>query len=297
MPTTRRGLGLAALSFAAAPARAAAHARVDCHTHSFVPGLPRAADARYAPDYDASYDRLLALAEANGIGRVVITQPSFLGHDNSYLFEALRARPDRLRGVPWIAPGTSAAQWDAMARIGVHGLRFPIFGLPTPDWADYRETFAEAKRRGWTLDLYVESRRLPEVLPAMLDSGAEVIVPHMGMFDRTLGPRHDPGFRLLLEAARTGRAYVKLSGAYRIGVEAAREAAAMVHRGLWAGPAGLGQRLAAHQHHAGPRHDLSADLGLAGGVGAGCGDAGADPGRHAGPALRLRLKRRVMLSM
>jgi predicted TIM-barrel fold metal-dependent hydrolase len=226
--TTRRSLGLATLALVATPARAAPGRRVDCHTHAFVPGLPRAADARYAPDYDASYDRLLSLAEANGIGGVVITQPSFLGHDNSYLFEALRARPDRLRGVPWIAPGTTAAQWDAMARIGVRGLRFPIFGLAMPDWADYRETFAEAKRRGWTLDLYVESRRLPEVLPAMLDSGAEVVVPHMGMFDRTLGPRRDPGFRLLLEAARTGRAYVKLSGAYRIGVAAARDAATMV---------------------------------------------------------------------
>jgi predicted TIM-barrel fold metal-dependent hydrolase len=42
----------------------------------------------------------------------------------------------------------------------------------------------------------------------MLDSGAEVIVPHRGMFDRTLGPRHDPGFRLLLEAAREAAAMV-----------------------------------------------------------------------------------------
>jgi predicted TIM-barrel fold metal-dependent hydrolase len=105
--TTRRSLGLAALSFAATPARAAPTHRVDCHTHSFVPGLPRAADARYAPDHDASYDRLLALAEANGIGRVVITQPSFLGHDNSCLFEALRARPDRLRRAPAAAGGAA----------------------------------------------------------------------------------------------------------------------------------------------------------------------------------------------
>jgi predicted TIM-barrel fold metal-dependent hydrolase len=31
----------------------------------------------YAPDYDASYDRLLAMAESNGIGRVVIVQRTF----------------------------------------------------------------------------------------------------------------------------------------------------------------------------------------------------------------------------
>ena len=225
-PLTRRGLGLGTLAASLAGPAQAALAFVDCHTHSFVPGLPRAANARYAPDYDASYDRLLALAAANGVGRVVLTQPSFLGFDNSYMFQALEARPARLRGVPWIGPRPTTAAWDRMARLGVVGLRFPIFGLPTPDWAEYREVFAEAKRRGWNLDLYVEGRRLPEVLPVLLDTGCDVIVPHLGMFDRQLGPRGDPGFGVLLAAARTGRVWVKLTGGYRIGLEGAREAAA-----------------------------------------------------------------------
>ena len=154
---------------------------IDSHTHTFVPGLPLAANARYAPDYDASFERLIGLAESHGIGRMVIVQSSFLGHDNSYLFGALRAKPEQLRGVPWIDPRTTTEQWDEMGQLGVVGLRFPIFGLPTPNWADYREAFAEAKRRGWHLHLYVESRRLPEILPIFLDSGANIVVPHMGM--------------------------------------------------------------------------------------------------------------------
>jgi predicted TIM-barrel fold metal-dependent hydrolase len=220
-------LALAASSIAGKP-QAAEPARVDCHTHVFVRGLPHAANARYVPDYDASYEELLAITEANGIGRIVIEQPSFLGFDNSYLFCALRAKPERFRGVPWIAPRTSAAEWDEIARLGVRGLRFPIFGLPTPNWADYKETFAEVKRRDWTLDLYVECRRLPEILPMLLESGAKVIVPHFGMFDPRLGPMRDPGFKVLLEAAKTGRVYVKLCGAYRVGLEGAREAAPLL---------------------------------------------------------------------
>jgi predicted TIM-barrel fold metal-dependent hydrolase len=208
--------------------QAADLAPVDCHTHVFVRGLTHAANARYVPDYDASYQELLAIAESNGVSRIVIEQPSFLGFDNSYLLGALKARPERFRGVPWIAPRTRAAQWDEMARLGVRGLRFPIFGLPTPDWADYKETFTEARRRDWLLDLYVECRRLPEILPAMLESGAKVIVPHFGMFDPRLGPRRDPGFKALLEAAKTGRVYVKLCGAYRVGLEGAREAAPLL---------------------------------------------------------------------
>ena len=191
-------------------------------------GLPLAADARYKPDYDASRERLLETAERNGIGRVVVAQPSFLGDDNGYLFRALAAQPARLRGVPWIGPRTPTAQWDEMGRLGVVGLRLPIRGLPAPDWADYRETFAEARRRGWHLHLYVESHRLPGILPVLLESGANVVVPHMGMFDPALGPGKDPGFKLLLDSAKTGRVYVMLTAPYRTSIEGARAAAPML---------------------------------------------------------------------
>ena len=89
----RRGFaaGAAALAVASA-ARATDPPWIDAHTHVFVRGLPMAIDARYRPDYDASWETLLALAEKNGVGRAVILQPSFLGFDNSYLFETLRAR-------------------------------------------------------------------------------------------------------------------------------------------------------------------------------------------------------------
>ncbi len=188
----------------ASGARAAPSAWIDAHTHVFVRGLKLAVDARYAPDYDASWQTLLALAEKNGVGCAVILQPSFLGYDNSYLFSALGAEPGRFRGVPWISPSveTGADEWEEMARIGVKGLRFPIFGLPTPQWSAYRDMLAEAIKRDWPIHLYVESRRLPEMLPMLLDGGHKVVIPHFGMFDR------------------------KLSGTYRVGLERARPAAA-----------------------------------------------------------------------
>lgn len=230
---TRRefALGVLGLGAAALPERsetAAESLQVDGHTHTFIQGLPRAADARYAPDYDASYQRLLATANRNGLGRVVIAQPSFLGHDNSYLFRALAAEPRRLRGVPWIEPRTTTAQWDEMGRIGVVGLRFPIRGLPAPDWADYREVFAEARRRNWHLHLYIESDRLPQTLPVFLDSGANVVIPHMGLFDPKLGPAKDEGFRVMVESAKTGRVYVMFTAPYRTSVEGARVAAPLL---------------------------------------------------------------------
>jgi predicted TIM-barrel fold metal-dependent hydrolase len=184
------------------------------------------------PNYDASWQTLLSLAAENNVGRVVILQPSFLGFDNSYLFEALKARPEQFRGVPWVSPSVelSAADWDEMARIGVRGLRFPIHGLPDPSWSAYTGMLAEARRRDWPIHLYVEGRRLPGLLPFLLDGGHKVVVPHFGMFDRTLGPLRDPGFELLLQKADTRQIWVVFSGAYRVGHERARAAAPLLFK-------------------------------------------------------------------
>jgi predicted TIM-barrel fold metal-dependent hydrolase len=226
----RRAFLLSSTLAAASGARAAEPAWIDAHTHVFARGLTPAANARYAPDYDASWQALLDLAAKNGVGRAVILQPSFLGFDNTYLLEALRAAPDRFRGVPWVSPSikVSADDWENLAKIGVRGLRFPIFGLPTPQWSYYGDMLGEALKRDWPIHLYVESKRLPEILPTLLDGGHKVVIPHYGMFDRTLGPARDPGFKVLLDSARSGRVWVVMCGAYRVGPERARAATPML---------------------------------------------------------------------
>ena len=225
----RRTIVAAALAGVVARPRLLAAAEpeaIDAHGHVFVKGLPMAIDGRYRPNYDASWETLLALAEKNGVGRAVLLQPSFLGFDYRYLFDALRARPGRFRGVPWLSPSTPIppAAWDEMERIGVRGLRFPIHGLPTPQWTYYRDMLAEAKRRRWPIHLTVESKRLPELLPFLLNAGHDVVVPHFGLFDRTLGPARDPGFKVLLENAPSRRLWMVMCGAYRVGPERARSA-------------------------------------------------------------------------
>jgi predicted TIM-barrel fold metal-dependent hydrolase len=224
----RRGFMAGALALGTTAASAAEPPGIDAHTHVFMRGLAPAAYARYAPDHDASWQTLLALAAKNGVGRAVILQPPFLGYDNSYLFEALRAEPDRLRGVPWVSPSIKVGpdDWEGLARIGVRGLRFPIYGLPTPAWSYYDDMLAEALKRDWPIHLHVESKRLAAILPVLLDAGHKVVIAHFGMFDRTLGPMRDPGFELLLGKASTRRLWVVLSGAYRVGPERARPAVA-----------------------------------------------------------------------
>jgi predicted TIM-barrel fold metal-dependent hydrolase len=47
----------------------------------------------------------------------------------------------------------------------------------------------------------------------------------MGMFEAKLGPESDPGFKVLVEAAKSGRAHVMLSASFRTSPEGARVAA------------------------------------------------------------------------
>ena len=110
----------------------------------------------------------------------------------------------------------------------MRGLRFPIYGLATPQWSYYADMLAEAKRRDWPIHLYVESKRLAEILPFLLEQGLKVVIPHYGMFDRTVGPARDPGFKVLLESARSRNVWVVMSGAYRVGPERARAATPML---------------------------------------------------------------------
>src|SRR6476659_1862959 len=72
---------------------------VDSHAHVFARGLKLAGARRYAPGYDASLEMYLRECDANRISHSVLVQPSFLGTDNSYLLDALRTQPDRLRGI------------------------------------------------------------------------------------------------------------------------------------------------------------------------------------------------------
>ena len=72
---------------------------VDGHAHVFLKDMPLAGTRRYAPSHDATPADYLGLLDAHRVTHGVLVQPSFLGTGNDYLLAALRAHPQRLRGV------------------------------------------------------------------------------------------------------------------------------------------------------------------------------------------------------
>lgn len=191
---------------------------VDCHAHVFTRELKLAGERRYAPDYDAAIPDYLSMLAANGMSNGVLIQPSFLGTDNGYLLQALKAAPERLRGIAVVDPTISGAELQELDRLGVVGLRLNLIGLPDPELASpiWQRHLAEVAALGWQIEIQAEARRLPKLMPPLLASGVNLVIDHFGKPDKDLGV-DDPGFRTLLSAGSTGKVWVKLSGAYRNG--------------------------------------------------------------------------------
>ncbi len=197
---------------------------VDCHAHVFDPSLALAAERRYDPRGKATLADYLAMLDASGMSHGVLVQPSFLGTDNSYMVQALRASPGRLRGVAVVDPGASDDALGSLHDAGCVGVRLNLIGRPDPDfrrpeWAGHLRRIAD---HGWQIEVHAEAARLPAILPPLLDTGAPVVVDHFGRPDPSAGV-DDPGFRFLLAQGRTERVWVKLSAAYRLGGDGRRD--------------------------------------------------------------------------
>jgi len=197
----------------------AAALQVDTHAHVFARDLPLASIRRYSPATDATVEQYLGHLDAHGLSHGVLVQPSFLGSDNAHLLTALRAHPQRLRGVAMVDVDVTPAQLQELDDAGVVGIRLNLVGgAEIPDFSSvqWRRLLTAIAQRRWLVELHREACDLSVLLPVFLDAGISLVIDHYGRPDPQLGI-DDPGFRYLLEVAATQRVWVKLSAAYRNG--------------------------------------------------------------------------------
>ena len=194
--------------------------RIDTHAHVFDRRLKLALGRRYAPDYDAPLDAYLRQLDENGLTHGVLVQPSFLGTDNSYLLDCLKAASGRLRGIAVIDPDTPLEQLVAYDKAGVVGIRLNLVGQALPDFStwEWRDLLARLKSLDWQIEIQRNAADLAPLAQMLADNEMNVVVDHFGLPDPKLGTA-DPGFRALLELRPSGRLYFKLSAPYRNGPE------------------------------------------------------------------------------
>jgi len=202
------------LSFAVPEGAADCHVHVipDPATFPFWPGRV------YTPPV-ATADDLLALQHALHMDHVVIVTPSVYGTDNSATLDGIRRLgSERARGIAVVDDKTSTADLDAMAKAGVCGIRINLetAGIFDPEASAKKleAAVAQLRDRAWHLQMYTRPPVIAALEQQLGSLPFPVVFDHFAGAEAALGPQQ-PGFDAVLRLVGSGKAYVKISGAYR----------------------------------------------------------------------------------
>ena len=191
----------------------------DCHTHIFgdPQRFPFAPSRSYTPE-QASIKEMQSLHRALHMDRVVIVQPSVYGTDNSCTLDALKQFGRHARAVGVIDEKTSEATLDEMNRAGFRGIRINLQTTGITDPAVARQRFQLAIKRtkslNWHIQIFTDLSVIEALRDQVMAAPVPVVFDHFGGAQAALGVRQ-PGFSTLLNLVHAGKAYVKISAAYR----------------------------------------------------------------------------------
>jgi len=188
---------------------------VDTHCHVLDPARPTVAGAAYelftatAADHRAHLDAL-------GAARGVLVTASAHGTDNEPILRALDTAPDALRGVAVVDPEIGDAELDRLHAHGMRAVRVQDrFAGGTPLTALVAMSHRIA-RLGWHIEIWTDVRDHLGWLPgAVRESAVPVVFDHMGFQTADVAP-DDPAVEMMVGLARERRAWITVSGSYRL---------------------------------------------------------------------------------
>lgn len=192
----------------------------DCHVHLIGnrTAFPMAMNRVYTPP-EASASELLALQNALHFDRVVLVQPSFYGTDNAAMLDGLRRLgPLRARGVAVVDPAAPAGVLNALKAAGAAGIRINLetAGQTDPGLARARlnAAIAVCAPRDWHIQIYTRASVIGALADDLVDLPVPLVFDHFGGIQAGQGMAQ-AGFEIVLSLLRAGKAYVKISAAYR----------------------------------------------------------------------------------
>ncbi len=192
----------------------------DCHAHicgpqSLYPYIP---NRIYTPP-DALLSQYQALLDNLGVQRSVLVQPSIYGTDNRALLAAIKTNPLRFRGVAVVNWDISDTELEDLHRAGIRGVRCNIVDLAEAKGLlpikQLTKLANQIARLGWHLEFLMHVNEFPDLAQLLSNFPVPIVLGHLGYLKTNLGTK-DPGFQNLLSLMREERAWVKLTGPYRI---------------------------------------------------------------------------------
>ncbi len=194
----------------------------DTHVHVFRPDVyPYAVDRVYTPARVTSGD-LAGFLDAHGLQRVVIVQPSVYGSDNRALTDAIGELGSRARGIAVLdCAGTSDRELQRLEKAGVRGIRLNVATREADGLAECAKRAAAILAGSkWAIQIYAPLAGIVAAAPALLGLRQPVILDHFGGAKTgradTRGADLPAGTGVLIDLARNGPAYIKISAAYRV---------------------------------------------------------------------------------
>lgn len=202
------------------PASLEGHLVVDSHAHIWRKDMPLIGNPRHKLDYDFTIEQYATVLAEHGVDYAVIAAASPYGDYNDYTLDCLRGRA-RMRGTVILEPTVEMDQLREMARCNIVGVRLPYISLTTlPDLTTFenRRTLRRIADLDWHVHLHLDGPRIPQILPHLENAGVKIVVDHFARPDPDKGV-NCAGFIATLRSMEKGRTWVKVSAAYRLGVE------------------------------------------------------------------------------
>ena len=187
----------------------------DCHVHVFAPPerIPFSPARPYTPAPGIDATRLIRMHRAIGIDRAVLVASNVFAEDLRATEEALRAYPDRFRGVALIHPDITESELDRLHGLGFRAVRINLV-LPGALRLEHLPALApRLARRGWHLEVQSKPEILAEVVDRLLALPLDIVIDHLGLIRPEHGAAH-PGMVAILRVLDSGRGWAKLSGPY-----------------------------------------------------------------------------------
>ena len=193
---------------------------VDTHVHVFESRYPMSPARGYNPP-PSTLAQLEQLHATLGIDRVVFTQPSIYGIDNSAILDGMKTlnseTPDRARAVVALDMNFTEKELAAMDAIGVRGVRLNTDnkgGMPIA-FEDIAGLSARIRPFHWHLEFLFPGKDILELMPVFTSLSVPMSIAHFAYQPASAGVRA-PGFQALLELAKRGNTWIKISGANRV---------------------------------------------------------------------------------
>lgn len=190
----------------------------DAHCHIFGPGakFPYDPKAAYHPP-DAPFEGLQRLHTILGLERAVIVHASCHGPDMRATLDGIARSKGAYRGTAIIDETYGEKEFQALHDGGIRGVRFNFVKHlgGRPDMQFFERTIPRLKAMGWHLILHLDATDLLEFKELFRKIPVPMVIDHMGRVVAKEGLEQQP-FKILLEAMKNEKMWVKVTGAERV---------------------------------------------------------------------------------